>query len=224
MSTILEPRTVAPAFPRDPAFDRAVNDGLVWLPELGMGRLYVREAPYDEKYFQKYERYAAEPMGQAITDARIELVRKWAGTGPGVLDVGIGCGDFVAQWPGRAEGFDVNPAGVAWLETRGLLRDPREGGSRVLTFWDVLEHIPEPRVFIAAAQRWVFCSLPIVPGDGPPPRDWKHLRRDEHCWYWTRSGLIRWMADQGFRCVECCAAEILLGREDVETFAFERTG
>lgn len=216
------PAAPAPTFPTDPLFDGWARDGLVWLPERGMGRLHVREAPYDRKYWEKYEGYAATPMGRAITAARVALVRRHVGPDEEVLDVGIGCGDFLDAYPGPRAGFDVNPVGIEWLTRRGLLRDPRQQDAHALTFWDVLEHIPDARAFVAAARAWLFCSVPIVPGEGPPRLDWKHLRRDEHCWYWTRGGLIRWMAEQGFRCVECTAAELLIGREDVETFAFQR--
>lgn len=225
MSTVLAPTAApVPAPPRDPLFEAWADQGLVWLPERGMGRLHVHEAPYDEDYFQKYERYAATEMGREITAARVALVERHVGGHAQVVDVGIGCGDFVEAYTGRARGYDVNPVGVQWLKRRGLFRDPREGGADALTFWDALEHIPDPRPFLAAARRWVFCSIPIVPGDGPPALDWKHLRRDEHVWYFTRRGLIGWMREQGFRCVECCAAEILLGRDDIETFAFHREG
>lgn len=225
MSTVLAPTTApVPAPPHDPLFEEWAAEGLVWLPERGMGRLHVREAPYDEDYFAKYQGYAETEMGRAITAARVDLVLRHAGANAGIVDVGIGCGDFLAAWAGRAQGYDVNPAGVDWLRERGLFRDPRKAGADVLTFWDALEHLPDPRPFLDAARRWVFVSIPIVPGDGPPSLGWKHLRRDEHCWYFTRRGLIGWMGQQGFRCLECTATETLVGREDVETFAFHREG
>lgn len=226
MSTALKQRAPAPpGFPVDPIFDHAARTGFVWLPERGMGRLWVREAPYDADYFAKYKGYAATEMGRRITAARVDLVRRHAGEDVELIDVGIGCGDFLQAWPGPfATGYDVNPVGLEWLRTRGAYRHPLERPAEALTFWDALEHIPEPREFVAAARRWVFVSIPIVPGDGPPRLDWRHLRRDEHAWYFTRAGLIGWMREQGFRCAECTATESLLGRLDVESFAFERVG
>jgi hypothetical protein len=205
----------------DATFHEWATAGLVWLPERGMGFYPVAEQPYDAAYFEKYQRYAATPMGYAITAARANLVMRHA-LPRQLVDVGIGCGDFVLAMGDGAFGFDVNPAGVSWLEERGRFRDPREHPVDILTFWDAIEHLPDAAAFVAAAREWVFCSLPIVPGDGPPPLDWKHFRRDEHCWYWTRAGLIRWMSEQGFECVEVNAMETLLGREDIESFAFRR--
>lgn len=204
----------------DATFHEWASGALVWLPELGMGFYPVQEQPYDAAYFAKYERYAASEMGRAITAARVALVDRHASDAI-VVDIGIGCGAFVASRP-ASFGFDINLAGVEWLRERGRFWDPAERAVDALTFWDSLEHIPNAAAVLGRAREWVFCSLPIVPGDGPPRADWKHFRRDEHCWYWTRAGLIRWMDAQGFACVEVNAAETLLGREDIESFAFRR--
>lgn len=206
---------------RDAAFERWLVEGLVWLPERGMGWYPVAEAPYNAAYFAKYQRYAATPMGRSITAARIDLVERHAGSSL-VCDVGIGCGDFVDDHP-RAYGFDINPAGVDWLLKRGRFFNPWKHQVDALTFWDCLEHIPNPGPLLANAREWVFVSLPIVPGDGPPPLDWRHLRRDEHCLYWTADGFVLWMAEHGFGCVEVNDEETRLGRQDILSFAFRRT-
>jgi hypothetical protein len=202
-------------------FERWAAEGLVWLPERGMGWLPVTGAPYDAGYFAKYEGYAATPMGKAITAARVALVERWAAGVDTLCDVGIGCGDFVAarDW---FSGFDINPAGVAWLDKNRRNWNPWKWRTDALTFWDCIEHIADPAPLLANAQRWVFASLPIVPGDGPPPLDWKHLRRDEHTLYWTAPGFVAWMAEHGFSCMEQNDEETRLGREDVLSFAFRR--
>lgn len=215
-----------PARPRDVAFQTWAADAFTWLPEQGMGRLHVHQAPYDQAYFQKYEGYAATPMGEAITRSRLELVHRFHPHGE-LVDVGIGCGDFVQArngrpW-GRTWGYDVNPEGIRWLNERQLFLSPYHGVVEAVSLWDVLEHIPEPAALLANVRSWVFTSVPLVPGDwGPPPPDWKHLRRDEHCWYWNRRGLVAWFRAQGFELAEENRLETLLGREDVGTFAFRR--
>lgn len=202
------------------SFARLAEEQLVWLPWRGIGFYPVRESPYDGAYFRKYQEYAETVMGRRILGARVGLVRKHLQPGETLLDVGIGCGAFVEAMGCR--GFDVNPAGVVWLKDRRCWGDPREVPVDALTFWDSLEHIYEPEAMLANARRLVFLTLPIVPGDGPPPRDWKHLRRDEHVWYFTADGLIDWMAEQGFGCIEANNTESYLGREDVWTYVFER--
>lgn len=201
-------------------FKRWRDEGLVWLPHRGMGYFPVTAAPYDEAYWAKYEQYAATPMGEAITRFRADLVEKYA-AGMRVCDVGIGCGSFVEARPGTV-GFDINPVGIVWLKNRRLWCDPRDEAVDALCFFDCLEHISRPDEMLANARNYVFVSIPIVPGHGPPPLDWRHLRKDEHCWYFTRSGLINWMREHGFTCLEHSTAESLMGREDSHTFVFLR--
>jgi hypothetical protein len=201
---------------------RWAADSLIWLPERGMGFLSVTEAPYDAAYFAKYEGYAATEHGRAITAARVDLVRRHAGDGAVVVDIGIGCGDFVAKRGGHTYGFDINLAGLEWLEARGRLWDPMERAVDALTFWDAIEHLPNPAPLLNRAREWVFVSLPIVPGDGPPREDWRHFRRDEHTLYWTLAGFLAWMREHGFECREHNRMETALGRQDISSFALRR--
>jgi SAM-dependent methyltransferase len=208
----------------DPVFASWVSGDLVWLPERGMGYYPVTEQPYDAAYFEKYRGYAETELGRQLTAQRVAMVCRHLLPGAVVLDVGIGSGQFVeaiaeAGW--ASLGFDINPAGVEWLLEGGRFWDPREQAVEALTFWDALEHIPDPAAYLAGAREWVFVSLPIFDGPEQVLRS-KHFRPDEHCWYWTREGLINWMAHHRFRCVEHNTNETLLGREDVHSFAFRR--
>ncbi|HEX6941042.1 MAG TPA: class I SAM-dependent methyltransferase [Longimicrobiales bacterium] len=205
-------------------FRRWLGEGLIWLPERGMGFLPITARPYDRAYWEKYERYARTDLGRELTRLRVELVRRHAGSAASAIDVGIGCGQFVLARGANTYGFDINPVAVVWLKDRRLWRDPREQSADALTFWDSIEHIPDPAPLLQNAREWVFASLPIVPGDGPPRPEWRHYRPDEHCWYWTRRGFLAWMEAHGFRCVEHNTMESLAGREDIETFAFRRGG
>lgn len=209
----------------DPVFLGKAASSLAWLPEHGMGYLPVTDSPYDADYFAKYQGYAETQLGQDITAARLDLVRRYLSRRESVCDVGIGCGDFLKATCFHfltVGGWDVNPLGLDWLGLRNMRHNPYLWEIDALTFWDSLEHIPDVHRMIANARRWVFCSLPIVPGDGPPSPDWKHLRRDEHCWYFTRLGFVQWMDAQGFDCDEVNNVETRLGREDIETFVFRR--
>lgn len=201
----------------------ATASRLRWDMGRGVGFLPLEAPPeqvYDADYFEKYVGYADTDLGRAITSSRVSLVLRHAGYMP-LCDVGIGCGSFVSAWP-SAVGFDINPVGVEWLTERGLYRNPYAEEFGALTFWDAIEHIADAPRLLDNAMEWVFASLPIVPGKGPPSPDWKHYRPTEHCWYWTRHGFIEWMYGHGFECVECNERESLLGREDVESFAFHR--
>ena len=199
---------------------------LLWWPESGIGYFPVDQAlgVYDEGYWQKYIGYDTSPMGRRLARARVELVARHYPRGLALIDVGIGAGGFILA---RSEGgdptfgSDVNPTALAWLEARGLRRDPEHATfPHALSFWDCLEHIPEPGPMLAQADA-VFVSLPLFEGPEHILRS-KHFRRDEHCWYFTRAGLIRFFERHGFECAEHNTAETLIGREDISSFAFLR--
>lgn len=214
--------------PRDHVFDRWAAatieraDGLRWVGARGMGALRVTPLPYDESYFANYEVRARTPMGVQITAGRVDLVRRFYGSGH-VVDVGIGCGAFVQARLGWTWGYDVNPAGVEWLRRRARWRDPYESPVSCVTLWDVLEHIPEPARLLGNVTGWIFASCPIWRGsDEGPDASWRHFKPAEHCWYWTREGLIAWMREHGFVCRYADWDETYLGRLDIGTFAFQR--
>lgn len=192
---------------------------MVFLPELGIGRYPVPAArPYDESYFAKYQQLADTETGRALTLARIQLVeRHYTGL---VLDVGIGAGQFVDSRP-ETLGFDVNPAGVDWLNARGAYADLYANKWRALTMWDVLEHIDEPELAIQQATEFVFVSIPIFTDAGDILRS-HHFRKDEHIFYFTDEGLRRWFTEQGFECVEQNTIECQLGRKGVASYVFSR--
>lgn len=200
-------------------FSEELKNGLVWLPELGMGRYPVPQArPYDAGYFARYQQMADTQLGQSLTAARIQLVaRHYQGA---LLDVGIGSGQFVEARP-QTRGYDVNPAGVDWLHTRGLWADLYDARYAAISFWDALEHIDRPENAVAKAEKWVFVSVPVF-ADGDDILRSRHYRKDEHIWYFTHHGLLRWFEAQGFHCIEHNTLETELGREGIGSYAFRR--
>lgn len=176
---------------------------------------------YAGPYWDNYRALDATPMGEALTAARVALVQRHAvGLDPArIVDVGIGGGRFVEEM--GCMGCDINLEAVAWLGSRYSYLDPFRHEVDALTFWDSLEHIPDPAAIVARAQRWVFVSMPIYPSmagvlDSP------HYKPGEHLWYWTQRGLVDWFARLGFVLRESNAAETALGRRGIISFAFER--
>jgi hypothetical protein len=201
------------------SFYQELNSGLVFLPELGIGRYPVPASrPYDESYFAEYQRRADTETGRALTQARIDLVARHY-TGP-VLDVGIGAGQFVSSRQGTL-GFDVNPAGIDWLNARDAYADLYGSKWRAITMWDVLEHIDEPELAIQQATEFVFVAIPIFTDAGDILTS-HHFRKNEHIWYFTDDGIKRWFAEQGFTCIEQNTIECQLGRKGVASYAFRR--
>lgn len=200
-------------------FTHELNNGLVWLPELGMGRFPVpKDRPYDAAYFERYRKMADTLMGKDLTAARIALVAKhYSGL---VVDVGIGSGQFV-EARANTKGYDVNPAGIEWLQCRGVWADIYTNRYPALTFWDSLEHIDRPDIAVAKAENWVFVSVPIFEDAEHILRS-RHYRRDEHIWYWTHEGICNWFHEQGFELVEHNTAESDLGRDGITSYVFRR--
>ena len=189
----------------------------MWSPEMGIGYLPVTGNPYNEAYFEAYNAIKETPIGLALNQARTELVNKY--TNGSVLDIGIGNGAFV-EARDNTYGFDINPVAVNWLIDRDKYRHPFRGAD-ALTFWDSLEHIANPTLMLQGAKEFVFVSCPIYDDVSHVLRS-KHYKPDEHCWYWTVEGLIRFMEPFGFQVQEINWMETEIGREDIATFVFKR--
>lgn len=149
------------------------------------------------------------------------LARYRAGRSPArgrLLEVGCAYGLFASHaiddgWDVTA--MDVSAAGVAATAARlgievhhGLLEDaPLQPASLdVVAAWDVLEHVPDPAVFLRRIHDLlvpggtVALSLPNVAS--LPARllrgRWWTLRPSEHIWHFSPPTLRRSLADTGF--------------------------
>jgi hypothetical protein len=201
----------------------AAADLLVWYEEIGYGYFPVHAGnPYDGGYFRKYQGYEETPMGKALTRARIDLVRRHAGSEV-VVDIGIGSGQFVRERGlSNTRGYDVNPHAVRWLLERDVWFDPYFQDPPNASCFDSLEHMKKPDHFIERIQRFLFVSIPIFENREHAAAS-KHFRPDEHYWYFTRNGLVLWMKRQGFGLLEENHMEVELGREGIGTFVFRRS-
>ena len=196
------------------------NNGIGFLP-------LDNPVPYDKNYWNNYERLAGTDQGRIINRIRSDLVERWTPTGDRLLlDVGIGCGAFLQQMKShtwwKVYGTDVNPVAIDWLAKHDMLM-PTGLRARTLTFWDVLEHIPQPADVIEPhCAQWIFLSMPIY-RDEHHALTSKHFKPGEHCWYFTRPGLESFMFNYRYELVEANKQETIIGgREDVWGFAFRR--
>jgi hypothetical protein len=191
---------------------------LIWDDKAGYGFHSAPPMDYTGDYFAKYQLMDETPMGEALTDARVLLVDDHY-QGEDIIDIGIGGGKFVILM--MCSGFDVNPSAVRWLKDQGLYRDPYENKVEALTFWDSLEHIPDPIAIVRQARKWVFVSMPIYDNEAHC-RSSKHFKPGEHLHYWTHSGLVDWFAQQGFILMSHNDEESRIGREGIKSYAFKR--
>jgi ADP-heptose:LPS heptosyltransferase len=216
-------------FDEDPAecatmhFEPRSRRDLEWDERRGIARRVFTEQhiDYGDAYWEKYQGYAQSPIAHELNLGRIALVRRHVPEGK-ILDIGIGSGAFVEAAHGF--GWDVNPRGIAWLRERGIFVDPRHANWEsitAVTFWDSLEHMADPAEILELIPdgTHIFVSMPIF-ADLSQVRSSKHYRPNEHLWYFTERGLIQYMNDLDFACLESNHFETELGRESISSFAF----
>lgn len=191
----------------------------------GNGVAYQRDmtitAKYDADYFQRYVNYDDTDIAQRIHSGRIGLVNDHLGWQTTVLDVGVGRGEFVRCRP-HTLGYDINPEAEKWLRERGVWSETLDN-FKGYTFWDVLEHVPEPVTYFKHVSKgaYLFTCLPVF-DDLRKIRKSKHYRPGEHLYYFTKLGFMRWMGLHGFDCKVSSGFETLAGRESIESFVFVR--
>lgn len=173
-----------------------------------------------ENYFDHYAATEGQEIARRLYDGRVGLVNKYVGDTP-VLDVGIGCGEFINS---RANtfGYDVNPKAIEWLEKQDKRRTNFEE-FKAFTFWDVLEHVETPNSYFKHMPEgsYLFTSLPIF-ADVKEVRKSRHYKPGEHLYYWTAEGFIDWMEKYRFRLLERSGFETEAGRDSIGSFAFVR--
>lgn len=193
---------------------------LLWHGDYGVLSQFPGIGAYDDAYFDKYQKYAHSRLGEDLNKVRLELVLAQTRKDDVIMDIGVGCGQFVASRMGTV-GYDVNPKAVEWLHQHHCFLDPYKSFVSGMTFWDSFEHIEEPRLLLERCGMHVFMSIPIFENREHVLRS-KHFRPDEHMWYFTEIGLLRYMSRQGFELKWVGDPESKLGREDILTFHFKR--
>lgn len=194
---------------------------LRWDINKSLGFLDAHPRNYDEAYFNKYQKYAETEMGKRLNDHRLAFIdRNYKGE---LLDVGVGSLQFVLSRE-NTFGYDVNPVAIQKLIELHLFADLSEINFPAYSFFDSFEHIkdPSPMLLRMTPGAIVFMSIPTFK-DVNHVLGSKHFRPDEHFWYFTPQGLIRFMLDHGFVCVDIDNFEIRDGREDIMSFAFRKS-
>jgi len=174
---------------------------------------------YSDDYFKCYQGYKGTEIAKKINEGRKEFVNRMF-TGR-VLDVGIGSGEFI-ETRENTFGYDVNLVAKEWLKKKGLWSS-NFNAFEAFTFWDVIEHIPNPIDYFdnIKPKSYLFTSIPVF-NDINKIRESKHYKPGEHLYYFTRSGFLTWMKTHGFRLLYSSEFETNAGREDILSFAFIR--
>lgn len=169
---------------------------------------------YDETVFSQpgnARYYTDERSNDAAARARVRWVERWRAGGR-LLDFGCGFGHFVAAlsaetW--QACAADLSAAATA--EARRRFAGPVHTGSAeslpvewrgafdVVTAWDVIEHVADPRGTMAALAAclrpdgWLFLSTPDAGAAVARllGRRWHYLDPQQHLTLFSRAGLKR---------------------------------
>jgi 2-polyprenyl-3-methyl-5-hydroxy-6-metoxy-1,4-benzoquinol methylase len=137
-----------------------------------------------------------------------------------LLDVGCGNGEFLAVATAQGYdclGVDVSAAGVALAREKGLraeavnfLTHPFAGRFRIITMWDVMEHLQQPRAFVLRAGELLaedgilvlkipaFGALNFSVLQWFPARATVLLGAPDHVQYFTPASIARLLARSGF--------------------------
>lgn len=166
-------------------------------------------AVYDRTYLET--RYAAiDDNVQALSWKRLRVLEAFVPSGM-LLDFGCGTGRFVdaalhtGNWAAYGHDLTYWPTGehpYGWRAERFLGTGQTARAWDVVTFFDSLEHLPDPAITIAAlAPRWLMISVPEC--HYPHCREWfigwKHRRPGEHLWHWDRKGLDDFLRLLGYQ-------------------------
>ncbi len=190
---------------------------LEWFDDLGYGKHSAPPIDYNDGYFDNYLALDKTKMGVDLTAARVDFVTKYSRHKP--IDIGIGGGIFCKEM--NCNGFDISTESVRWLIDNNKYIDPYSARVESITCWDSLEHIPDIGALLSQVKQWVFCSIPIFENEAHCLKS-KHYKPGEHIWYFTHEGLERFMIGHGFKLYEYNNKEVVLGREGVRTYAFNR--
>lgn len=182
---------------------------------------------YGEEYFNNYVRLRGTKIAVKINDARVGLIDFYLNRLSTILDIGIGSGEFIdcrnkGRGP-RTRGYDINPKGIEWLRSKRFFSQRDWNLFKGLTFWDSLEHIPDPGEYLARIGnwKWVFISIPIFSSMEAIKKS-KHYKPGEHLYYFTDPGFRDYMNKRGFTCVEKNDMEVKAGRKGIKTYVFKK--
>ena len=189
----------------------------------GLARMRDGKSIYDSAESDLFEREgnADYYLDEGTADAargKLAFVEKFAGAGGSLLDVGASFGHFLNA-AGRAYdayGIEVNARAVTWSRDHFDVKNfvgsvyemppeiPRP--LRVVTAWDVIEHLDDPREALAACRKqlqpggWLFLSTPDA-GSVPAHllgKRWYYQDPVQHINLFRRDNLSKLLTQSGF--------------------------
>ncbi|MCI0586182.1 MAG: class I SAM-dependent methyltransferase [Planctomycetes bacterium] len=205
------------------------------------GESYWRSPAAAERGYTDYLR--DEPHYLRTYRRRLRLVRRHAPRPGRALDVGCAAGYFLrvlaeAGW--EVHGVEVSPFVARFARERHGLDSIRVGSLEeagfppasfdLVTFWDVVEHLPDPRSALRAARGLVRpTGLLLLETQNVRSlaarllgRRWQHFKQPEHLYHFDPDTIARLLAEAGFEVVE--NRPFFGGKYVPLAFAVERSG
>jgi 2-polyprenyl-3-methyl-5-hydroxy-6-metoxy-1,4-benzoquinol methylase len=190
----------------------------------GVARLDGGASIYEAEHADVFEAhgnidYYLDDGTKLAAEAKARFVSRFVTERGTLLDVGASYGHFLAAAGGQFEAFgiELNPTAVGWSRrTLGVsnflgsvysLPPELPGRFDVITAWDVIEHLDEPRQALAECRAhlapggWLFLSTPdagamIARVMGSR---WYYQDPVQHVNLFTKTNLSRLLQESGFR-------------------------
>jgi hypothetical protein len=195
-------------------FSYCENPGIVYQNDTSIS------IDYGKQYLQHYKDLFDTPMAKKINQYRVGLTERYCDR---LIDIGVGSGEFLIKSKIKVLGYDINLEMINWLKSNNLFCDPYKTKPEVdgWTFWDTLEHIPNPELILSKIipGQYIFISIPIIE-DLLSVKANKHFKPNEHYYYFSSNGLIQFMKDCKFELILKDDGEVKIGRESIGTFIF----
>lgn len=178
------------------------EDGVIFQKEKS---LFNYDVEYIRKSYDSYgiitEHMSYLRLGYVIRSCDIKLTT--------LLDVGYGNGSFLkvaSKVIPNCFGYEVNnypiPDGVQFVN------DWMNNSYDVITFFDVLEHFPDPYIIKNSKTKYIVISLPWCHYNSDDWfYSWKHRRENEHLWFFNENSMKNFANSCGFTMTHYCNME-----------------
>lgn len=155
---------------------------------------------YDKKYVEeRYDTYGEKNL--EISALRLGYIIGALGHVPNsILDIGYGNGAFLKECTKaipHCYGYDVT--GYPLPDDVEFVEDWVTKKTEVMTFFDVLEHLPDPYILKNAEAQYIIISLPQYRNISDEWfRNWKHRRPNEHLWHFSATSMMKFAHTVGY--------------------------